>query len=145
VHDVNLKEDSLAWISGLPLLKALSLQRTGITGKALEHLKALGTLTALNLSDNDIGDADLDRVSRITGLEVLALQNTKTTGAGLAKLRGMMRLNVLNIANCRIADGDLEHFTSLPNLRIVHASVCNIEESTIKDLNEKLPMLSVFR
>ena len=144
VHDINLNDDSLAWLSGLPLLMALSLQRTHITGKALAHLKALGTLTVLNLSDNDITDADLGRISRIPGLEVLALANTRVTGSGLAGLLDLKRLNVLNLAGCRVSDGDLEHLMPLPNLRIVHATGCGIGEKAIKDLNRKLPMLSVF-
>jgi hypothetical protein len=56
----------------------------------------------------------------------------------------MAKLNVLNLSNCRIADKDLEHFTSMPNLRIVHAADCNLSDKAIEDLNQKLPMLSIF-
>lgn len=145
VHDVHLSDDALAVLSSLTRLDALSLQNTGITGKGLKHLKANGSLRVLNLSGDDIGDEDLAQIARFTGLEVLALQNTKVSGVGLAKLAGMKRLNVLNLSNCRIVDNDLDYFTSMPNLRIVHASGCNIGEKAIEQFKEKLPMLAIFK
>jgi hypothetical protein len=144
IHDVSLANDSLAWLAGLRL-QALSLQRTGIAGKVLQHLKASSPLTVLNLSENDIVDEDLSQVARFTGLEVLALQNTKVTGAGLARLKNMARLNVINLINCRIVDADLSHFHSMPNLRIVQAAGCNLSDQAVKELTDKLTMLAVFR
>ncbi len=145
VHDVKLAGDPLAWLSSLRRLEALSLQHTGISGAGLKHLNAAGNLRVLNLSGDDIGDEDLERVARMTGLEVLALQDTKVTGAGLAMLEGMSRLNVLNLTDCRIFDSDLEHFTSMRNLRIVFAAGCDIREQAIKNINARLPMLSIFQ
>jgi hypothetical protein len=144
IHDVSLTNDSLDWLAGLRL-QALSLQRTGITGKGLQHLKATSSLTVLNLSENDIVDEDLSQVARCTGLEVLALQDTKVTGAGLARLKKMARLNVINLINCRIVDADLFHFHSMPNLRIVQAAGCNLSDQAVKELTDKLTMLAVFR
>jgi hypothetical protein len=144
IHDVSLANDALDWLAGLRL-QALSLQRTGLSGKALQHLKAPGSLTVLNLSENDIVDEDLSQVARFTGLEVLALQDTKVTGAGLARLKKMARLNVINLINCRIEDVDLVHFHSMPNLRIVHAAGCNLSDQAVKELTDKLTMLAVFR
>jgi hypothetical protein len=145
VHDVHLSDDALAVLSNRTRLEALSLQNTGITGKGVKHLNAPGSLRVLNLSGDDIGDEDLAQIARFSGLEVLALQNTKVSGAGLAKLAGMKRLNVLNLSNCRIVDNDLDYFTSMPNLRIVHASGCNIGDKAIQQFKEKLPMLAIFK
>jgi hypothetical protein len=44
VHDVQLSDDALAGLAKISRLEALSLQRTGITGKVLEHLKPAGAL-----------------------------------------------------------------------------------------------------
>jgi hypothetical protein len=145
IHDLKLGDEVLACLSGLRNLEGLSLQHTGMTGKDLKHLGAIGSLTVLNLSDNEIADEHFAPVADLKKLEVLALQNTKITGVGLAALKGMARLNVLNLSNCRITDGDLELFASLPNLRIVWAAGCNLGEQAIRDLNERLPMLSIFR
>jgi hypothetical protein len=144
IHDVDLSKDSLAWITNLRL-EALSLQRTGVNAAALRQLKAAGTLTVLNLSENSITDEEMSTVARFTNLEVLALQNSKITGTGLAELKGMKRLNVLNLVNCRIEDADLSNLVSMPNLRIVHAAGCNISDQAVKDLTATLPMLAVFR
>ena len=144
VHDVSLAGDAMEWLAGLRL-QALSLQRTGISGKVLQHMKAPGSLIVLNLSGNDILDDDLGLVARFTGLEVLALQDTKVTGAGLAGLKNMARLNVINLINCRIVDADLPVFHSMPNLRIVQAAGCNLSDQAVKELTDKLTMLAVFR
>ena len=144
VHDVSLASDAMEWLASLRL-QALSLQRTGITGKVLQHMKAPGSLAVLNLSGNDIIDEDLSQVARCTGLEVLALQDTKVTGAGLAKIENMARLNVINLINCRVTDADLPHFHSMPNLRIVQAAGCNLSDEAVKALTDKLTMLAIFR
>lgn len=145
LHDIRLGDEALSWVSGLAHLEALSLQKTGITGKVLRQVKAVDSLTVLNLGDNDIVDEDMEQIARFKGLEVLALQHTKVTGEGLARLKGMAKLNVLNLAHCVIGDGDLEHFTGMPNLRIVHAAGCRISDEAVKALDERLPMLSIFR
>jgi hypothetical protein len=144
LHDLPLGKDPLTWLADLPL-EALSLQRTGVAGGAIQALKAPGSLTVLNLSENPLTDEDLAAVSRFTNLEVLALQSTKVTGAGLSHLKGMARLNVLNLENCRIADSDLPNFLSMPNLRIVHAAGCGLSDEAVKDITAKLSMLAIFR
>jgi len=145
IHDVDLVDDDLGWLAGLSHLEALSLQRTGISGRALGNLKATDTLMVLNLSDNDIRDEDLGQIAPFKRLEVLALENTKVTGAGLARLTGMPRLNVLNLNKCRILDSDLEHLASMANLRIVYAAGCHISESAVKELHGKARLLSIFQ
>jgi hypothetical protein len=144
LHDVSLADDTMEWLAGLRL-QALSLQRTGIAGKALQQLKSTGSLIVLNLSENGIIDEDLSQVARCTALEVLALQDTKVTGAGLARLKNMARLNVINLINCRITDADLPVFHSMPNLRIVQAAGCSLSDEAVKELTDKLTMLAVFR
>jgi hypothetical protein len=144
VHDFSLGKDPLTWLADLPL-EALSLQRTGISGGAIMALKAAGSLTVLNLSENPVTDEGLAVVARFTNLEVLALQSTKVTGAGLSHLKGMAKLNVLNLENCGIADADLSQFLSMPNLRIVHAAGCNLSDEAVKNITATLSMLAIFR
>jgi hypothetical protein len=144
VHDVSLGGDELAWLSSLLKLEALSLQRTGITGKVVKNL-ASGALAVLNLSGNDIGDEDMSQIARLKALEVLALADTKISGAGIAKLEGMKRLNELNIMRCTIRDADLEPFLSMPNLRIVYAEGCTITEIGAQNIISRFPMLAIFR
>ncbi len=144
VHDINLPGDPFDWIRDLRL-EALSLQNTGISGKALGQIKVTGALKVLNLSNNPITDDDLGQVARFSSLEVLALENTKVTGAGLAKLKDLTRLNVLNLMNCPIGDEDLESLVAMTNLRIVYAAGCNISDDAIEEFKEKMPLLAIFR
>lgn len=144
IHDIDLGGDPLAWLSGLPNLEALALQRTGTDGTALGHLAAK-SLTVLNLSGNPVGDEAMEAVARIRQLEVLALADTKVTGVGIARLEGMPRLNELNIMHCAVGDGDLESFLSMPNLRIVYAEGAPIGDMAAYRIVQRFPMLAIFR
>jgi hypothetical protein len=144
VHDIDLSTDPLLWLSNLNKLEALSLQRTGISGAALKNLKA-PQLVVLNLSGDKIGSDDMDQVASIKGLEVLGLADTQIGGKGLQKLEGMARLNELNLTNCSLADGDIEVFLSMPNLRIVYAAGCGLNDIAIQSVIGRFPMLAIFR
>ena len=144
VHDINLAGDALPWLSELKNLEALSLQRTGIDGAVLKSLKS-SSLAVLNLCGNKITDADMEQIALLKGLEVLSLADTKITGAGIAKLEGMNSLNELNLMNCGMLDADLEYFLSMPNLRIVYASGCNISDMAIASVVARFPMLAIFK
>jgi Leucine-rich repeat (LRR) protein len=144
VHDIDLSGDNLQWLSSLKNLEALSLQRTGIDGAALKHLKA-PNLTVLNVSNDRITNDDMATIAEIKGLEVLALANTKVTGAGIAKLEGMSSLNELNIMHCDVVDEDLEYFLTMPNLRIVYAEGCNLNDIAVQGVVARFPLLAIFR
>ena len=144
VHDIYLGDAPLSFLSSLHHLEALSLQRTGVSGKVLRELNTSANLRVLNLSGDEIYDEDMVQIAKLKGLEVLALQDTKVTGAGLPKLAGMTRLNELNLGYCAITDDDLEDFVIMPNLRIVFAEGCSIHEDSIRKLNERQPLLAIF-
>jgi hypothetical protein len=144
IHDIKLGNDELAWLSSLTKLEALSLARTGITGKALKNLAA-GNLAVLNLSGNNLVDDDMAEIKRLANLEVLALADTKITGVGITKLEGMKRLNEFNIMRCNVRDGDLEPFLSMPNLRIVYAEGCSLSDIGIQNVVSRFQMLAIFR
>jgi internalin A len=144
VHDIDLSGDALEWLANLTKLEALSLQRTGINGTVLKNLKA-PALIVLNLSGNKITNGDMDPIAAIRGLEVLALADTKVTGDGIAKLEGMTSLNELNIMNGGVTDADLEHFLTMPNLRIVYAAGCTLNDIAIQSVVSRFPMLAIFR
>ena len=144
IHDVNLKDDPLEWLSRLTNLEALSLQRTGIDGRALRNITS-PNLVVLNVSGNNIVDADMKQIAKMHGLEVLALADTKITGEGLASLEGMARLNELNLVNCAIQDTDLELLLTMPNLRIVYAEGCNISPMAVHSITSRFQMLAIFQ
>jgi Leucine-rich repeat (LRR) protein len=144
VHDIDLSGDSLSWLSSLTNLEALSLQHTGIDGKALKNLKA-PSLVVLNLSGDRINDDDMDQIVQNKGLEVLGLADTQVGGPGIAKLEGMARLNELNLMNCSIGDSDIESFLTMPNLRIVYASGCNLSVLAVQSVIARFPLLAIFR
>ncbi len=145
IHDIDLKEAELTWMSNLKHLEALSLQRTGINGRFIKHLNSIDSLKVLNLSENPVTDDDMVLIARFKNLEVLALADTQITGTGIGHIKGMNRLNEFNIQNCSIYDNDLLYFLSMPNLRIVYAEGCNLSDVALADMSEKFPSLAIFR
>jgi len=144
VHDIHLGGDALPWLSNLTKLEALSLQRTGIDGTVLKNIKS-PVLVALNLSGDKIADQDMAQIASMQQLEVLAVADTQVEGPGIGKLEGMKRLNELNIMNCRIYDNDIEIFLSMPNLRIVYAAGCSLNDIAVQSVVARFPMLAIFR
>ena len=68
-------------------ISTLSLYKTGITGKALEHIGAIKDLKTLSITNSPIDDASLKHLSGLQSLTSLRLQSTKVTGDGMATLK----------------------------------------------------------
>jgi hypothetical protein len=87
-------------IAALPVLTSLSLHSMALTGAPVAALAAVeGRLSALQLNECDLGDADVALLAgRATGLRKLALNwnfGVKSEGLGcLSEIRGLRELNV---------------------------------------------------
>ena len=68
-------------------ISTLSLYKTGITGKALEHIGAIKDLKTLSITNSPIDDASLKHLAGLQSLTSLRLQSTKVTGDGMATLK----------------------------------------------------------
>jgi hypothetical protein len=84
-----LGDDSLEVLSGLPNLKAMTLQGNEFTDKGLAHLAQMEQLESLwvGLGKTNLTDAGLKHLSGLTGLRTLDLQRTGVTEGGIAELK----------------------------------------------------------
>src|SRR5262249_47573992 len=64
------------------------------------YLKDLTALQGLDLSETDVGDADLVHLKNLTSLRDLDLGDTHVTGAGFHHLSHLKRLRVLSLGSC---------------------------------------------
>ncbi len=83
-------------------LKALKLERTGVTFTEIKGLDKLVALERLKLGRNKIGDDGLKAISELRGLKELVLYETRVTDDGLKHLKGLPDLEILNIASTGI-------------------------------------------
>jgi hypothetical protein len=89
-------DPGLAGLAGLTKLTRLYLRGTGLTAPALAHLKDMTELRWLELIDQPVGDAGLERLAGLAALEHLDVRGkTNVTAAGVEAFAGAR-------AGCRV-------------------------------------------
>ena len=73
-------------------------------------------VTKLDLTPNEIGDAELTHLNDLTDLQSLSLGHT-VTDAGLAHLQGLSQLHTLSLRTTQVTDTGLAYLNSLPQLQ----------------------------
>ncbi|MEN4098622.1 MAG: hypothetical protein ROW52_01750 [Anaerolineaceae bacterium] len=78
--------------------------------------------------------AELEGVTAVISLDLS--ENRKITDAGIARLKSLPQLRELNLSSCDITRKALDHLADLPNLQSLHLSYCNrLDDSAVKSLN----------
>jgi endonuclease YncB( thermonuclease family) len=143
VAGVNVRDDDLAMLKGLPNLQRLSLRATRVTDKGLENLKPLADLRILSLMNTGIGDTGLQHLETLTALEDLDLDRTAITDAGLKYVRGLRNLRRLQMAHTAITDAGLEHLQSLSKLKELNIRGTSVTREAAEKLRQRIPELKV--
>jgi Leucine-rich repeat (LRR) protein len=107
-------------------VEGLSLDE--VSQAALSDLGRLTSLRHLNLDETHIDDAGLAHLESLTRLEVLLLRHTQITDAGLAHLSGLKQLKALALSGTRITDAGLAHLEGLTHLQYL-----DLEDTRIGD------------
>ena len=68
-------------------LEVVTLNRTGMTGAGLVHLRPLKKLRVLNISDNPVDEENLAHLSGAPTLKMLYVRGFKTTDANIQALK----------------------------------------------------------
>jgi Leucine Rich repeats (2 copies)/Leucine Rich repeat len=110
-------DEALAQVGNLRRLKHLTLVLTPVNDAGLACLEGLSNLESLMLRGrNDVTDAGVAHLARMTSLKGLYLENSQITDAGLASVSGLTGLETLNLARTQIGDGGLAHLDGLTRL-----------------------------
>jgi internalin A len=94
-HVLNVQDNVVATLAGLPELRELNLARTGVTDEGLKVLADFPKLQVLNLAYTGVTDAGLKELAKLKGLQTLDLSGGMVTDAGLkevAQLKGLKGL-----------------------------------------------------
>lgn len=81
LRQVPLESEQLVPFKGSPVTMVF-LYTTGVTGKGLEPLAELQSLTRLTLNETKLTDKDLPSLKKFNKLQYLSLQNTKISASG---------------------------------------------------------------
>jgi uncharacterized protein YjbI with pentapeptide repeats len=90
-----------------------------ITDAGLIHLKVVGHLWTLNLSDLPVTDAGLAAINELPELMGLYLSRTKVQGHGLAQLKSLPRLSILYLDDSAMTEDGLKALSGATNLQIL--------------------------
>ena len=101
---------------GAHFLLAASLDLKGDTTRAQQHRSIAAALPFINVSFAQIGDSQLQELSRFPNLRHLVLESTAITDEGMISLRDATNLTRLWIPGTRISDKGISHLQNLPNL-----------------------------
>jgi hypothetical protein len=102
------------------LVWSIDLSDTEISDSALSKLSGVASLTSLDLSGTSVGDAGLIQLRGLQNLETLWLNGTDVTDAGLVQLKELENLKLLWLSGTEVTDAgvaDLQR--ARPGLRVI--------------------------
>lgn len=102
----------------------------------MARLTALSGLKHLYLHGTGITDAGLAKLARVQTLGELHLHGTQVTDAGLKHLSGLKHLFLLYLYKTRITDAGLNHLTGLPNLRYLSLNQTQVTDAGLVTLSK---------
>ncbi|MGH7136132.1 MAG: protein kinase domain-containing protein, partial [Pirellulales bacterium] len=131
---MNISDDDLAELAGIPNLEALDLEGTPITDAGLVHLSRLSHLQRLDLSGTSVTDAGLALLTSIGGLRRLFLAETAITDAGMPHLAHFTHLNRLSLSGTKMSDAGLIHLAKLRQLASLDLSYTRVSDKSLNYL-----------
>lgn len=153
---VLLDEDILAvsaFIKDHPSVRSVNLSASNspnsnqITETGCEHLARLNnksSLVAVHISGNKIGNEGLKHLNELTQLTLLDISDTGINEVGLYNLKNLLRLISLDVSNNDLGTLGISIITTQhPNLRILVAQNCKLDDFQIKPIIE-IPHLTVL-
>jgi Ran GTPase-activating protein (RanGAP) involved in mRNA processing and transport len=117
-------------------LVALSITRQEIGDAGAEVLSRLKDLTFLYLPHNQIGDSGAEAIARLRGLTQLHLGGNRIGPSGAAALASLQNLTSLMLGGNQIGDGGVEAITRLEGLTTLDLSRNQISDAGAKAITK---------
>lgn len=130
-----VRASDLGLLAGLRL-KQLKLPAAARSGLGLRHLLAASdpALEYLDLSNGDIGDADLADLRALTHLRSLSLTGTRITDGGLKVVASLAGLSELSLQRTAVTDVGLLELAGLRHLEFLNVKGTRVTEAGLKQL-----------
>lgn len=133
LSSLDVHDEDLALLAGLPSLKSLTLRRTAITDEGLAHLAGPGSLEHLGLRETAVTDAGMVHVRAIENLRELDVNMCAVGDVGLRELRGL-DLTFLRLNYTQVTDAGLVHIPSLRSLERLDLWGTKVTEAGLDNL-----------
>lgn len=131
LHATRITDESLTNIATLRQLQSLNLKKTWITDEGLGSLIECKRLEKLSLPEQ-ISDAGLVHVGRITSLLVLNFWKNLLTSTGLSHLASLLSLQTLRLSYCRLLDDQgLSELRQMSHLQVLNIVGCAFSDRAL--------------
>lgn len=131
--DVEVGDEGVNQLAGIPNLESLCLDNANIKGPGLADLKSLPSLRFLSLAGPTITDESLAALENVTQIEGVVLEKTGVHGKGLKHLT-KANLTTLLLSESPIGDECVEVIAKIPSLHSVMLSNIQITEVGLEKL-----------
>jgi len=133
-------------LQGLPHLRRLTFNRSGVTDKELAALVGCKELRELVIPESKLTDAGLGELTKLTRLEVLDISDAvKVTDKGMATIKQLERLEDLRLNKTSITDKGLLELKPLEALRALSVGGTKVSMEAAEKFAEEMPNLRVVR
>jgi hypothetical protein len=140
VPHCQIEDSDLNPLGELNRLERLWIIQTRATGKFLSRVRNPSSMIQLSLEQNDIDDAAVEEIGKMTNLENLVLrENARITDAGLAHLSKLTKLKVLVLEQTGVTDAGLTDLKGLNSLTFLDLRKSRATSDGIHELQRVLP------
>jgi hypothetical protein len=119
------------------------LSDTNVKDADLEKLSSVTQIRKLYLQNTGITDEGLRSLKGLENLQTLSLNKTKITDDGLVNLAGLTKLHMLSLSNTKVTDKGLEQVKELSELKTLHLKGTKVTDDGIKDLKKTLTKVEI--
>ncbi len=134
LRDAPFGDEECNWLTSMPRLKSLWVERTKITDGGAGSLAHCKNLRNLNLSGCHVTDQTVRALSESLSLNSIYLENTLVTGESLGYLSKMPSIQEISISGCPVADADLRPLANCPALYYLDLSDTKITADALPEL-----------
>jgi hypothetical protein len=133
----SLRDEELAFLSGLRRLEILRLSGSPITDAGLIHLRGLKNLRELEITSTAVGDDGMTELARHRRLELLEIADTRVTDVGLERLRPIEGLTSLSLAVTNITDVGLKGLIAFRQLKSLGLNETKVSSAAIDSIRRE--------
>lgn len=127
------------WVDGV----YVDLHDQPVTDAGLQRLAGFTEIKGLNLVGTRVTDAGLKQIAGLINLRRLELNKTRLTDAGLAHLQALPHLEKLFLADTAISDAGLPRLKGLPKLTLLDLSGTQLTAAGLAGIKD-LPHLNTL-
>jgi len=115
-----------------------------VTDADMDRLTGLTGLTHLHLDRTPVTDAGLAHIKQLTGLTRLHLGVTKVTNAGLAHLGDLKELMSLGLHNTKVTDAGLAHLRDMSRLLSLNLNDTAVTDTGLEQIKGRTALKHLY-